>query len=98
MWPATTSPCANSTWSCRSRAARATSPQSMPSTRTSALEGLHLLLVDIEVGVHVLHVLVLFQHIVQPQHARRALALQLHQVLRNHGNRSLQDRNARRLQ
>src|ERR1035441_3608091 len=36
-------------------------PQSMPSTRTLLRQRLQLLLVDIEVGVHALHVVVIFQ-------------------------------------
>ena len=47
---------------------------------------LQLLLVDIEVGVDVLHVVVIFERFAQPQHAAGVLAFQLDQVLGHHGD------------
>src|SRR6185312_13561699 len=64
-------------------------PQSMPSTRTGLRNRLQLLLVDIEVGVHALHVLVFFQGFAHAQHAARVFALQLDQVLGNPGDGSI---------
>src|ERR1022692_5116540 len=58
----------------------------MPRTRTLRGQRLQLLLVDIEVGVDALHVVVLFQRVLQAQHAGGVFALQFDQVLGDPGD------------
>src|SRR5215831_4671186 len=73
-------------------------PQSMPSTRTLLRHRLQLLLVDIEVGVYILHVVVLFQSVVHAQHAAGILAFQPDQILRHERDRRVFAGNAVGLQ
>jgi hypothetical protein len=49
-------------------------------------QSLQFLLVDVEVGINILHIVVVFQSLGQPQHTARLGALELQEVFRNHGN------------
>src|SRR5258706_1211278 len=67
-------------------------PQSMPRTRISR-ECFHLVFVDVEVRIDVLHVVVFFERLAQAQHAARVLPFQANQVLGNHAELSRSGRN-----
>src|ERR1051325_6194303 len=74
-------------------------PQSIPNTRTAvgrrSGQRFHLLFVDIEVGIDILNVVMLFEDFAQLQHAAGVLSFELDEVLRDHSDFSRSGGNAR---